>query len=125
MLPVKIHTYILDIKDENPHWKWDHELTEYYNMTDLSPQSFDELATRILNEEEVAIKYHNTMDQHGGETFIDTCDYHCRKTLYCEQRNSVINDAKDCLGEPHLDFQREPLTAFLGALGNPWYRKIE
>lgn len=37
MVPVKIHTYILDIKEENPKWKWDHELTEYYNMTDLSP----------------------------------------------------------------------------------------
>jgi hypothetical protein len=40
MLPVKSHTYVLDI--ENSHnkataWKWDHEVTALYNMTDLSP----------------------------------------------------------------------------------------
>ena len=62
MLPVKIHTYVFDLKEENPKWKWNHELTEYYNLPDLSPQSFDDLATRMLNDEQLAIKYHNTMD---------------------------------------------------------------
>jgi sphingomyelin phosphodiesterase len=94
MLPVKIHTYIMDIKEENPHWKWDHELTEYYNMPDLSPESFDDLATRMLNDEALAMIYHNTMDQNGGETYIDSCDYKCRQHIYCQQRNSAVTDTK-------------------------------
>jgi len=41
MLPVKVHTYVFDLHDPNPEWKWHHEYTEYYNMPDLSPSSFD------------------------------------------------------------------------------------
>jgi hypothetical protein len=45
MLPVKAHTYILNIRNEtNPTWKWHHEMTDYYNMTDLSPDSHTDLA---------------------------------------------------------------------------------
>jgi len=60
MLPVKVHTYVFDHKEENPQWKWHHELTEYYLMQDLSPSSFDNLSDRILYDEDLAIKYHNT-----------------------------------------------------------------
>ena len=48
MLPVKSHTYILDIahskNQSNLDWTWDHEMTQLYNMTDLSPTSFVNLA---------------------------------------------------------------------------------
>ena len=37
MLPVKVHTHVFDIVSAEKKWKWDHELTEYYNMDDLSP----------------------------------------------------------------------------------------
>lgn len=60
MLPVKVHTYVYNISEEVPTWKWDHELTEYYNMKDLSPASFDDLSDRILADEQLAIKFHNT-----------------------------------------------------------------
>jgi len=68
MLPVKAHTYVLNVADANPEWKWDHELTEYYNMVDLSPLSFDALADSILNDEELALKYAHTKTQFGPET---------------------------------------------------------
>ena len=48
MLITKAHTYVFNISDENPQWRYDHELSERYNMTDLSPQSFDLLSDRIL-----------------------------------------------------------------------------
>lgn len=51
MLPVKINTYSMNIRDANPEWKYDHELTEFYNMTDLSPASYDLLSTRFLTDE--------------------------------------------------------------------------
>jgi sphingomyelin phosphodiesterase len=61
MLPVKIHTYILNVSDPNPQWKWDHEMKEYYGMKDLSPRSFDELNDKLLKDEDVAIKFSNAM----------------------------------------------------------------
>jgi len=44
MLPVKVHTYAFDIRADKPEWKWDHEYTSLYEMTDLSPSSFSKLS---------------------------------------------------------------------------------
>ena len=60
MLPIKIHTYSLNIQDANPEWKWDHELSDYFNMTDLSPASYDMLSTRFLTDEQLALRYLKT-----------------------------------------------------------------
>lgn len=51
MLPVKVHTYVIRIQDENPKWVYDHELTQVYGMEDLSPKSFKALAERTLSDE--------------------------------------------------------------------------
>ena len=41
MLPVRAHTYYLNVRNESlPEWKWSHEVTQLYNMTDMSPSSF-------------------------------------------------------------------------------------
>jgi len=64
-LPVKVHTYVLDINAENPQWTHSHELTEYYAMEDLSPSSFDELSERFLNDEQLALKVLNTKTQYA------------------------------------------------------------
>ncbi len=48
MLPVKIHTYFLNVTDSNPQWREDHEMTEMYGMKDLSPRSFADLSERIF-----------------------------------------------------------------------------
>lgn len=64
MLPVKSHTYVLDIvksaKDPNLAWKWDHEVTQLYNLEDLSPSSFIGMAERIRDDESYAMVYQNT-----------------------------------------------------------------
>lgn len=60
MLPVAIETYLLNITQENPEFELDHELTQYYGMSDLSPESYDKLSDQFLNDEELAIKYINT-----------------------------------------------------------------
>lgn len=57
MLPVKIHTYSLNVQEENPVWKYDHEMTSLYNMTDLSPKSFADLSQRFLTDEKLALTY--------------------------------------------------------------------
>jgi hypothetical protein len=37
MLPIRIETYTLDVELENPDFVLDHELTEFFEMEDLSP----------------------------------------------------------------------------------------
>lgn len=90
MIPLKVRTYIFNMSDPNElKWRWDHELTEFYGMKDLSPRSFDDLNDRIRDHEEVALKYHRTYRNGGPMSAIDKCDADCRKKMYCQQRNTV------------------------------------
>jgi sphingomyelin phosphodiesterase len=70
MLPVRSHTYILDIENGGDQkgldWKWDHEVTALYNMSDLSPSSFMALADRIRDNEAIALLYQDTQANGGN-----------------------------------------------------------
>jgi len=44
LLPLQVETYTLDVNAENPDFELDHELTEWYNVTDLSPSSMSALS---------------------------------------------------------------------------------
>ena len=95
MLPVKVHTYVMNIREEvDPKWKYDHEVTELYNMTDLSPESFAKLSHDIKDNEQLAILYQKTMSSHGNQTDYDTCDEACRLNLYCSTMNTVYFESK-------------------------------
>ena len=37
MVPIKAHTYVFNVSEENPKWHWDHEFSELYDLSDLSP----------------------------------------------------------------------------------------
>lgn len=60
MLPVKVYTYSLDISADAPEWKYHHELTDLYEMKDLSPSSFDTLSDQMLADEDMASRFLNT-----------------------------------------------------------------
>lgn len=57
MLPIRVETYRLDLTQEEPNFELDHELTEYFDMPDLSPASFDALATQMRSNETLALNY--------------------------------------------------------------------
>lgn len=90
-------------------------------MTDLSPSSFSKLSDRLLNDEQLAITYLNTQSNGGFETKVSSCDEVCRKQVYCETRNAVYFDIKDCLGEQRLDIVNDAMNTFLEFMGDPWY----
>lgn len=61
-LPLKIKTYRFDIEEANKDdskafFKYSHELTETYNMTDLRPSSFLTLAQNMKDDTKLAEKY--------------------------------------------------------------------
>ena len=85
MLPVKVHTYVLNMERQNaeelPYWAWDHEMTQYYGMRDLSPASFMELSDRMLEKEELALRFLRTTSNNGPKNRKDGCDRKCRKQI--------------------------------------------
>lgn len=60
MLPIKVETWRLDVYAEEPEFVMDHELSHYYEMKDLSPSSFDDLASQMQQSEELSLKYIHT-----------------------------------------------------------------
>lgn len=99
MLPVRSHTYILDVEGHklnqtNLAWRWDHEVTAFYNMSDLSPSSFIKLAENVRDDESAALLYQRTQANGGNQTYYEGCDAECRTNLYCSMVNTVYFEAK-------------------------------
>lgn len=65
MLPLKVETWTLDPNAEYPSFELNHELTDYYNITNLSPANIAGIADSMLNDSELAMKYLNTKYQNG------------------------------------------------------------
>ena len=124
MLPIKSHTYKLDLQNSNSTsalgWQYSHELTSLYNMSDLSPTSFVQLAERIRNDENLAMLYWNTQSNGGMETYVPSCDDACRLNAYCSMINTVYFESKDCMNLPRMDFQNDPITTIMETLSDPW-----
>lgn len=95
MLPIQIETYRFDPTAENPEFLFDHELSSYYDMPDLSPSSFDDLSVRFLNDETLALKYLRTKSQQGPKGY-DACDEKCRLSVFCDVSTSTYQDSRVC-----------------------------
>ena len=57
MLPIKVETWRVDVEAQNPEFILDHELTDYYQLPDLSPASFDALSKKFKDDSELSLKY--------------------------------------------------------------------
>ena len=57
MLPVNMFTYYIDVDEANaagkPDWKLLHDYLEEYEMADLRPSNFRDLAERMLVDEDL------------------------------------------------------------------------
>jgi len=95
MLPLAIETWRMDVYAESPEFVLDHELTEYYGMSDLSPSSFDSLSNRFAVDSELALKYQTTKTQQGISK-PDSCDKKCRDEVYCDTQSSTYEDSRVC-----------------------------
>lgn len=120
MIPIRVETWKLDVNQNDPVFELDHEVTEFYNMTDLSPSSFQTLADQILDDEELALKFHNVKRQYGPLS-VDTCDESCRLQASCEASQSTYIDVKLCQGEPANSLIHDPVFAFSELMLDPWY----
>lgn len=103
-LPLKIETFSIDIGEANKddakaQFTRHHELTEEYEMKDLSPNSFLNLADRFKSDSETCMKYKANMFA-GGPGFlpgVNSCSDSARSILSCHTANSVFSDARACM----------------------------
>lgn len=87
MLPINTQTYYFNITHANlynePLWLPLHDLTSYYQLEDLSPDSINDFAHRVLNNETLANLYEwNTGRQYGP--MPTSCNDGCRLNKYCQ-----------------------------------------
>lgn len=127
--PVKAIKYYFNItaaNEGNPEWKIDFEMTEEYDMKDLSPGSFKTLTDRFLKEPEVVNQYfrnkHTKSDTIGKEN-CDTED--CIMDIYCRTSNYLYFEAKDCEGKKRIDFIHEFTTSLFETFFDPWVERVE
>jgi len=110
MLPLQIETWRLDVLAENPDFVMDHEMTTYYGMADLSPASLDDLSDRLLEDEELALKFIHTKHQNGPHVKT-SCDEKCKLELHCDTQSSTYTDSRICQGFKAKDFIHDPAYA--------------
>ncbi|CDW73147.1 saposin b domain-containing protein [Stylonychia lemnae] len=117
IIPLKARTYNIDINAASPVWREDHEMANYFSMTDLSPASYEKLADTIKTNWPLAVKYSQTKSQKAPFKWITYCDAACRLQMYCEIRNSVYYEEQECQGFAIGDQLFTKLDFFY----NPWY----
>lgn len=75
LVPLKIHTYKLDIFAEDPKWELDHTLPEHFGLKDLRPSEVESIADRIIKgDQELAVKFESGKANGGPETKIESCN---------------------------------------------------
>lgn len=69
------------------------------------------------------MKFYRTTRNGGPAANMDHCDADCRRKIYCQQRNTVYFETRDCLGLKRMDLINNPLDTVMQMLGNPWYER--
>lgn len=120
MLPVKVETWRMDVEASEPEFVLDHELTEYYDLPDLSPASIDALSKRFATDSELSLKYQQTKGQHGL-WMPTTCDESCMVDVSCQTSHSVWWDIAACEGKDPKNLRHETTDTLWEMTMDPWY----
>jgi len=121
MLPMQIETYTLDPEAENPEFVFNHELTEWYGIADLSPSSMAGLSNKFITNSELSMKYLNTKTQNGLELKTE-CDHTCMLEASCETRSSTWDDERLCRGMAANTWFHDPFSTLMEWSTQPWYK---
>uniref|UniRef100_A0A0N4ZDK2 Sphingomyelin phosphodiesterase n=1 Tax=Parastrongyloides trichosuri TaxID=131310 RepID=A0A0N4ZDK2_PARTI len=91
---LEAETYYTDIKeateDVPPVWKLEYKFTKEYGMTDLSPQSFNDLIKRFENDNDLFEKFHTNYYRNKRD-----CNEECKKKMICDLKTARSYDSKE------------------------------
>ena len=74
----------------------------------------------MKDNEEMAVKY-KANSSLSYSSNLGACNDSCRKSLYCEVRNSLNWEEDDCRGSPRIDFKNDFADAFMETTMSPWF----
>jgi sphingomyelin phosphodiesterase len=121
LMPVNLDTYIFNLTDREPEWKFHHDYLNFYDLEDLSPASMTKLSEKIRDDEHTALVYENIKGQREVGFDLKTCDETCRKDLFCQNSQAINFHKQDCSGKPRIDWTGSPVWALMETLEGNWY----
>ena len=102
-LPVKISTYTFDLlkanqDDKYAKFEFNHEMTEEYLMSNLSPSAFLDLSKKFATNKLLADKYimNKFARSTHGYTLSARCGSQCRRKLSCYTGYSTFFETQEC-----------------------------
>ncbi|CAI4227042.1 unnamed protein product [Auanema sp. JU1783] len=97
-----VETYSTDVEEANksgkePVYTLEYNYRQFYNMTDLSPQSFSELSDRLYNDPELFKRFLRFYwrNPHDNECYSSK---ECRKKFVCPMKTGRSYDESFCTG---------------------------
>ena len=127
MLPVKMHTYFLNLTKANAEgeikWEYAYEFTKAFGLKDLSPTSLHKLTDKFFDNPQLAVKYLKSKSGLGGPASdrIKTCNNACLWNLKCNINSANKMLYRDCLGQPRYDVINDLKNGnFNEYLFDPW-----
>jgi hypothetical protein len=99
-------------------------MTDVYGMDDLSPASFDKLSEQFMNDEVMAHKYQFYQGVQGPKYLSFGHSHDWQEDIYCQTRNSVYFDEKDCLSQRDHQMIKDPVNTLLEYMCDPWYETV-
>ncbi|KAI5646430.1 acid sphingomyelinase-like phosphodiesterase 3a [Phthorimaea operculella] len=91
--------YYLDVTKGDMHWAVEYNLTQYYQLRDVSAASLDGLAQRMRNHHEILAKYLQALRVRHGNDASD-CDSACTHVHYCAITRADYHDFRSCVRNP-------------------------
>lgn len=84
MLPINFHTYYIDVEEANkagkPAWRELHDYKDYYNMDDMRPSNFKDLAVRIFTDKDLATEFKKNENRQNSKKEYEVNQLE----LYCD-----------------------------------------
>lgn len=101
MLPTNMHTYYIDVDETNergaPEWRELHDHIKDYQMSDLSPSSFRDLALRIFGNKDLA-NYFRANEQRTTVEKLHPNHYKTDQlSIYCDIATSEMHEHNECM----------------------------
>ena len=98
LIPVNLLTYSFDLKHANefndPKWSLDYDFKKVYGLSDLSPKSFNDYASKMVTEERKSQIFINHVSRgYWAEDDFTPCDKQCRIDMRCYVISNDYDDA--------------------------------
>ena len=127
LLPIDFETHNFELvhanKYDDPKWTLKFNYRDFFNLTDLSPQSFHKQAEHMYFDSDASAAYRDFRWVGGPSTWNPgPCDYKCRLEYYCQVVSGDYDEYMYCARDDKSQLFSEFVLQFLmDKLVPNWY----